>query len=782
MTVLDRAAETLKQSFGYDRFLEGQEEVVSRLIEGEDLCVIMPTGAGKSLCYQLPALLADGYTLIVSPLISLMKDQVDALVERGIEAAYINSTQSNAERQSVLSRWQSGRVKLLYVAPERLRLQGFRRMVQQFPPAFLVVDEAHCISQWGHDFRPDYARIGDFIDELQIGQIGAFTATATPIVQDDIVRQLHRPGMEAYVTGFTRPNLHFSVRNTSRNEDKLQFLRSLLKDPKPTIIYAATRKNVDLIGDELQCIRYHAGLEDAEREEAQNRFMQDSCPVIVATNAFGMGIDRPDIRRVVHYNVPGSLEAYYQEAGRAGRDGEDADCYLLFSHQDRYIHEFFIEMSNPPEYVVHATWQTLTLMAMQEGSAHLEVTQAELAQRVSGAKSDQQISAVLKILEKNGYLERGYRGANRGRLALLMPPEQVLGRFPAPTTQRALFIRQIIRAFGNQLVDGVECTYEELERESRLQPEQVKRVIRALDGVELTWDPPFSGRGVNLLRPDETTLDIDFSELKRHTEMEQRRLDLMFDYSNTTGCRQSYIIGYFGQVLDGWVCQVCDRCRSHEHHAAHTPIGAELQLVRTALSAVKRYDNRFGKNRIAQMLTGSRSREIFANKLHIDTLYGLLANFDQPTVIRLIEALLNARCLDTSGDTRFPCLRITDLGKSVLDGSRQVPIDFSIPSTDHAGAPAPSRGTGRTEQRSAAVDDDLLVRLRELRDELAAKRRVPIYQIFPNKTLQELAAKRPVTIAEARSISGIGPYKERVVLPLFLEVIKAWRTETNRAT
>ena len=379
-----QAQETLKHYFGFDSFLDGQLEVIDQILDGRDVCVVMPTGAGKSLCYQLPILMQDGYGLVVSPLISLMKDQVDALCEKDISAAYVNSTISPEEQRRRLQGAANGTIKILYVAPERFRAPAFRRLLNEQPPTLVVIDEAHCISQWGHDFRPDYLRLGTAIAETNIPQVCAFTATATPLVREDIRTSLGRDDMATYVAGFQRPNLSFSVLNCRSNQQKQDAVAKLLQDPQPTIIYASTRKAVDELATSFGCIPYHAGMRDDERTMAQNRFMSDPCPILVATNAFGMGIDRPDIRRVIHYNIPGSLEAYYQEAGRAGRDSEPADCVLLFAYHDRFVQEFLIDINNPSEALLRTLYDVLRAEFRRAGDALLELRLADLVAIVPG--------------------------------------------------------------------------------------------------------------------------------------------------------------------------------------------------------------------------------------------------------------------------------------------------------------------------------------------------------------------------------------------------------------
>ena len=340
----------LKQYFGHRGFRQGQEDLVDCLLSGRDVLGVMPTGGGKSVCYQVPALLLPGITLVVSPLISLMKDQVMALIRAGIPAAYLNSSLSPSQMTTVYRRMAAGTYKIIYVAPERLESEGFISAARDLEISLLAVDEAHCISQWGQDFRPSYRKIPLFLSLLpRRPVVGAFTATATQAVRRDITQQLGLQSPFTLVTGFDRPNLYFEVRSLKASE-KPGLLRQLLRERQGQsgIVYCSTRSGVervcaDLTLHGLNAGRYHAGLSEEERSQNQDDFQFDRVTVMVATNAFGMGIDKSNVSFVIHYNMPKSLEAYYQEAGRAGRDGERADCILLFSPGDINTARFLIE-------------------------------------------------------------------------------------------------------------------------------------------------------------------------------------------------------------------------------------------------------------------------------------------------------------------------------------------------------------------------------------------------------------------------------------------------------
>ncbi|MEB3195641.1 MAG: ATP-dependent DNA helicase RecQ [Candidatus Sericytochromatia bacterium] len=550
------AEQVLGSHFGLDAFREGQREVIAALLAGHSALAVMPTGRGKSLCYQLPALMLPGLTLVVSPLIALMKDQVDALRARGIAATYINSTLDRDLQTERLEGLRRGAYRIVYVAPERFRQTAFVDALREVEVSLFAVDEAHCLSQWGHDFRPDYLKLRAALAHCGQPLVLATTATATPEVREDIVKQLGLRDPHVVVSGFDRPNLRYVVRHTPSDEAKLEKLLEVLHHVQgPGIVYAATRKHVEMVSEHLcaqglAAVAYHAGLDDDARAQAQDAFMADAARLVVATNAFGMGIDKPDVRLVVHYDLPGTLEAYYQEAGRAGRDGRPAYCVLLFSPADRYLQEFFIEGACPSLAIVEGVYRVL-----RDRDEPLIFLSHEAINRLLPIRAhDMAIGTALTWLERAGLIERQARGTAVSEIQVLRPG------LPA---SRSLVQQRVLAALlakpGH--ASGLSLDLATFSRELDETREALHHALLALrqKGV-IAYQPSARTRGIRLVERVERPLSrLDASYIVSKQQREMERLERVVAFAYATRCRRNVILEYFGETIRG-ACGRCDAC------------------------------------------------------------------------------------------------------------------------------------------------------------------------------------------------------------------------------
>lgn len=647
MHSLADAHSSLREHFGFAEFREGQGEVIAAILAGKDAVVVMPTGSGKSLCYQLPALMSEGATVVVSPLIALMKDQVDALRARQLPATFINSSLAEREQWSRIDRLRRGEFKLVYVAPERFRSSRFLEALQSINVSLFAVDEAHCISTWGHDFRPDYLRLKSVVSALNRDartQTIALTATATPYVRSDIIQQLGLSKPETFVSGFDRPNLSIEVVHTEKEREKLAHIKRLAKKHDGSgIIYAATRKAVEQVTAQLQAqgltvSAYHAGMSDGLRIKAQDDFMTGRTQMIVATNAFGMGIDKPDIRFVAHYQMPGSIEAYYQEIGRAGRDGLPSACVLLFNYADKNTHDFFIDGSYPSADTVRAVYQTL----VATGLKRIELSATEIAKR-TGTRNEMAVQSALYLLERAGHIQR---------LANSRSPGGPTG--PAPWELPA----------GSTAAAATQSTKEK--------PGRGARAILMLDEAPAT------------------KLNVAPADVERRAAQERRKLREMIEFCYTEYCYRAQILDYFGDRHHARECGTCGNCAPQATlsvaassdaagpvtSAPATPRALtddELLRVRKMLACALRMKGRFGKTMLAATLRGSAAKNVLQARLNELTTYGLLKDMRQEEILLYIESLCSARCLRVKPGA-YPTISITELGERVMREQERVEL------------------------------------------------------------------------------------------------------------
>ncbi len=579
---LDEAREVLRTYWKYPDFRPGQREAVAAALAGGDVLAIMPTGGGKSIVYQVAAALRPGVSIVVCPLISLMQDQIGQLAERRYPATFLNSTLRAKELRARKRDVEAGCVKLLYVSPERFDSEEFRAWVSGLDVPLLAVDEAHCVSEWGHDFRPAYMRLGEQRALLRYPQVLALTATATAAVRGDIIKQLALRDPRIQVSSFDRPNLRYRVVDAARDDSKVRALLHFLgSNPGPAIVYTNTRDEVDalvaLLGDNgIATVGYHGGMEGDPRREIQERFMGGDARVVVATNAFGMGVDKADVRMVVHYRLPPTLEAYYQEAGRAGRDGHVSQCVMLYGPEDRRTPEFQIRLKNPDRAVVEAVYLAADELADRDGwmldAEGKGIPQRLVAERANRHAArgafvrDEHVSAAYGILDAAGVIRHVGRGQEGVHVRLRTPVEVLAFALDGPRREAHL---AVLRALYKQ-IGPARLTSDEgigLSRRVLASVPGGERALRAVldQGASdqlLEWRPEERGTRI-LLRgrtPAQLRDRIDWRAVGDRLDRALAKLARMEEYATTAGCRRADLLRYFGDPGSTRSCGNCDRC------------------------------------------------------------------------------------------------------------------------------------------------------------------------------------------------------------------------------
>jgi ATP-dependent DNA helicase RecQ len=634
----DPMLQTLREHFGFDAFREGQQPVIQALLDGRSALAVFPTGGGKSLCYQLPALMLDGLTLVISPLIALMKDQVDALTARGVPAARLDSTLDAGQLRRVYEMLDAGELRMLYIAPERFANEAFRQRLKRLPIQLAAIDEAHCISEWGHNFRPDYLKLAQICRRLKIPRILALTATATPKVARDIRKQFRIAAGDHVQLSFHRPNLDLRVTPCSAEERKSLLLEKLTAVEGPAVVYVTRQETAEEVATYLakhgQSARaYHAGLPDEFRADAQSAFMSGQTRIIVATIAFGMGIDKADIRAVYHYNLPKSLENHTQEIGRAGRDGKPAVCEMLACGDDLTVLENFIYSDTPtPRALSHLIDRVLRLGSVFEVSPYDLSTVCDIRPGV--------VSTVMTYLEIEGIIEATGVSYSTYRAKLLDTPEKILAGRPAAERkfiQRILDSGELKRWWWHFLPDEIAGSLK-VPRE---------KVVAALNGLQQAGDISLRVSGVRhgyKLRKDPGGLkELTARLVDRFLSREAADLDRLrqvLGISAHRGCLTGYLTRHFGETL-AEACGHCDRCRGMpakviRRPKPRRPTDGEIMAVRNL--ADEKHAALATPRQLARFLCGMASPAATRARLTRHQSFGLLAELPFADVLAIAEA------------------------------------------------------------------------------------------------------------------------------------------------
>jgi ATP-dependent DNA helicase RecQ len=750
----------LNKYFGHSDFRYGQNEIISAILNGEQVIAVLPTGAGKSLCYQLPALISENFSIVISPLIALMKDQVDNFNNKNELAAFINSTMDYIETEDVLQKISYGKIKLLYVAPERLVSKNFADRILSLNPKFLFVDEAHCISEWGHNFRPSYAKINDFIKYCSIKNISAFTATATPEVVKDIEAQLKLKNPKIFVKGFERENLHLFVHLNVNKKRKCQELLSVIDGS--AIIYTSSRKKTKEVSEFLtmrgfSCGYYHAGLNAIERRKVQEDFINDEIRVICATNAFGMGIDKKDIRLIIHFNMPGSIENYYQEIGRAGRDNKDSYIHLLYADNDINIQNYFISNSHPTKELIQNIYNAINDFNQIEMASQPEqelIIDTEYISNYTGMPvSRGLLHSSLKFLEAAGYLKPISELEKKDTIQILMSKnrlEEFVKRTSNAEIKNSLLI--LLREFGSVLfTKHKQVSIVKLSKLLGISEDTLFESLIILDNLGVISFRPSIGKETIFLtaqRVEKEQLVLNYNKINENYLNSKQKLDKMIDYIFTNDCRFKFILGYFGENIDNYKCGKCDNCTTSDKISDKTSDYLSEMILKTLAEA----DIALPEKSIINILKGDREKDSF-NDFES---FGAAVNYNKSELKVILQHLISKKFItQVEGYNRY--LEITNLG---------------LTKVEYIFAPVQKANNYEYELELYHI-------LRSIRKKTSERFMQTQYLLCPNDVLRSVAKYKPLTKAALLNIPSFNNRMFNKIGEDFLEAIKSY-TEKNK--
>lgn len=746
--------EVLKSFFGYDNFRDNQEEIIEAILQNKDILAILPTGAGKSLCYQIPAICKDGISIVISPLIALMKDQVDALNKNESVAAFINSTLEYKEVEKIFNDIYSGKIKLLYLAPERLENSIFVERISKLQLEYLFIDEAHCISEWGHNFRPSYKKIKDFKDYLKFKGVSAFTATATPKVRQDIINQLGLNNPSLFVSGFERNNLALNVIRT--NQKKFKTLELVKKHIGTAIIYAATRKNVEEIAQFLKfngikAAFYHAGLETNLRKLIQEDFINGKIDVICATTAFGMGIDKNNVRLVIHYNMSSSIENYYQEIGRAGRDGQESYIYLLYEKNERETIEFIQLSSFPNKEQISTVYNAICnygrIALGMKADKGIPLDRGFFKILNAADLNSNLIHAIVSILVKGGYF-RLYDNYQAKHLIKFLLNINELRIYVDKIANNKLkdTILLLLREYGSNLfTSNLKIDLLKLSAKYNIPSNDIEDSLVKLNAIGiLEYTPPVLSTVVYMeqTRVDSKSLQLNFSDIEAQKSEALSKITEMVNYVYSDFCRFNFILKYFGQNDNEYKCGKCDNCKGNSGVNTSTTEFLEEIILRTVHESFQRIRER----NLFVVLTGNTKSDRFRNL----TTFGTCKHFSRNEIESSLTSLIDKNLIKNINNL----LVLTEKG-----------IELFTKYTELQNKEL----TKETENYELNVE--LYNRLREIRKNIAFKYSQTPNLVCDDSILREISVQKPKTPEQLFGITG---FNQRMFNKLgieFLEII-----------